>query len=166
MPLSLKKNIDRFNLASDTFINQEKTQFFFINTSPCIQRHLATLLGFQILSLPTKYLGDPLLPKALHNPSLELLLAKMESKLRSWTHRSLSLPGRALLISSLNPPSVPFLSSSCLDEVHVRNFRSHPVSVSLIFQPKLNAETPVSAYVSALFQHMSQHCFSIYSALF
>jgi hypothetical protein len=33
----------------------------------------------------------------------------------------------------------------------------NPVSVSLIFQPKLNAETPVLA----LFQHMSQHCFSI-----
>ena len=39
----------------------------------------------------------------------------------------------------------------------VRNFRSHAVPVSLIFQPKLNAETPVLA----LFQHMSQHCFSI-----
>jgi hypothetical protein len=33
----------------------------------------------------------------------------------------------------------------------------NPVSVSLIFQPNLNVETPVSA----LFQHMSQHCFSI-----
>jgi hypothetical protein len=46
MPLSLKKNIDRFNLASDTFINQEKTQVFFFNTSPYIQRHMVALLGF------------------------------------------------------------------------------------------------------------------------
>jgi hypothetical protein len=77
----LKKNLDLFNLASGIVINQEKTQVFFFNTPPYIQRHLATLLGFQILSLPAKYLGAPFLSKSLHDPSWELLLAKMESKL-------------------------------------------------------------------------------------
>jgi hypothetical protein len=61
-----------------------------------------------------------------------------------------------------------------------KNLDPNLVSVSLIYQPKLNAETPVSTlvqhmlqhcfsichsgvstYVSALFQHMSQQCFNI-----
>jgi hypothetical protein len=51
----------------------------------------------------------------------------------------------------------------------------NPVSVSLIFQPKLNAQTQfqhyfsicystVSAYVSTLLQHMFQHNFNTISA--
>jgi hypothetical protein len=64
-----------------------------------------------------------------------------------------------------------FLATNCA--ITGVNFSDpNPVSVSLIFQPKLNAQTQfqhcfsicfstVSAYVSALFQHMLQHCFSI-----
>jgi hypothetical protein len=55
------------------------------------QRHLATFLSFQLLSLFSKYLGAPLLSKVLHDPSWEMLLEKMEFKLQSWTHRSLSM---------------------------------------------------------------------------
>jgi hypothetical protein len=43
--------------------------------------------------------------------------------------------------------------------------KSHPVSVSLIFQSNLNAKlsfSTVSAYATAVFQHLLQPCFSIY----
>jgi hypothetical protein len=60
---------------------------------------MATLLGFQPSSLPTKYLGAPLLLKALHNPSWEEIMAKLEAKLSSWIHHFLSLPGHVLLIN-------------------------------------------------------------------
>jgi hypothetical protein len=76
-----KSILDLFNSASSTVINQEKSHLFFFNTPPSVQRHLSNLLGFQISSLPAKYLGAPLLSKVLHNPSWELLLDKMEEKL-------------------------------------------------------------------------------------
>jgi hypothetical protein len=57
-------------------------------------------------------------------------------------------------------------SSDTVVVVFVKISDPNPVSVSLIFQPKLNAKpsfNTVSAYVPTLFQHMFQHCFSICS---
>ena len=48
---------------------------------------------------------------------------------------------------------------------HVNISKSHPVSVSLIFQSNLNAKlsfSTVSAYAIVVFQHLLQPCFSIY----
>jgi hypothetical protein len=65
---SFKTILDLFNLASGIVINHEKTQIFFFNTPPYVQRHFSTFLGFQISSLLAKYLGAPLLFKMLHDP--------------------------------------------------------------------------------------------------
>jgi hypothetical protein len=51
------------------------------------------------------------------------------------------------------------------NQVLIFNSKSHPVSVSLIFQSNLNAKlsfSTVSAYATAVFQHLLQQCFSIY----
>ena len=51
------------------------------------------------------------------------------------------------------------------NQVLIFNSKSHPVSVSLIFQSNLNAKlsfSTVSAYATAVFQHLLQPCFSIY----
>jgi hypothetical protein len=82
-------------------INLEKSQFFFFNTSIPVQRHISKILGFQKASIPSKYLGAPLLDKAAQNSTWQELLEKLETKLTNWTHRFLTLPGRILLIKSV-----------------------------------------------------------------
>lgn len=59
------------------------------------------ITDFQQSSLPTKYLGAPLVENALHNISWEHLLATMESKVLSWTFRTLNLPTCLLHINSV-----------------------------------------------------------------
>jgi mannosylglycoprotein endo-beta-mannosidase len=94
-----KKTLDLFNLALGTIINREKSQVLFFNTPEAIQWPVTTLLGFQPSSLPSKYLGSPLLLKALHNPSWEEIATKVEAKISSWNHHFLSFPGCVLLIN-------------------------------------------------------------------
>jgi hypothetical protein len=55
-------------------------------------------MGFQRASLPSKYLGVPLLDKSLRNPGWQELLTKIKEHLNCWTHRFLTLAGRILLI--------------------------------------------------------------------
>jgi hypothetical protein len=93
--------LDIYKEASGTIINLSKSQFFFFNTPIHVQRNIARILGFQRASLPSKYLGAPLIDKAIWNTSWQELLEKLETKLINWTHRFLTLPGRILLIKSV-----------------------------------------------------------------
>jgi hypothetical protein len=56
-------------------------------------------------------------------------------------------------------------STECTSVCIVNFSKSHPVSVSLIFQSNLNAKlsfSTVSSYATAVFQHLLQPCFNIY----
>jgi hypothetical protein len=63
------------------FINQGKYLIFFFNPPFNIQCNIVIILGFQGGSLPSKYLGSPLVENALINISWEELLTKLEQKL-------------------------------------------------------------------------------------
>jgi len=69
--------------ASGTSINSEKSHIFFFNTPRAIQIHISCILGFSRSSLPSKYLGIPLIGNALCNSSWEDLLASLENCLTS-----------------------------------------------------------------------------------
>ena len=56
---SIKKLLHTFSLAC-TAINEEKYQIYFFNTWIIIQRNILKILHFQARSLPSKYLGAPL----------------------------------------------------------------------------------------------------------
>jgi hypothetical protein len=82
-------------------MQQGKSQIFFFNTPPPIQRHITEILGFRRSSLPSKYLGIPLIDNALRNSSWEHLLSSFAKRLSSWTLRVLNLPSRLVLLRSV-----------------------------------------------------------------
>jgi hypothetical protein len=74
-----KAILETFMIASGALINQDKSQIFFLNTPLRVQRNTTRLLGFQRSSLPSNYLGDPLLENSIRNISSESLLPKLEN---------------------------------------------------------------------------------------
>eukprot|EP00253_Pinus_taeda_P014772 PITA_14772 len=65
------------------------------------KRNLSKILKIQRNSLPTKYLGIPLSEYAPKAANWEDLLNKMKAKLSSWTHRSLNMASRLVLVKSV-----------------------------------------------------------------
>eukprot|EP00253_Pinus_taeda_P033499 PITA_33499 len=91
----------RLKEASGTNINTAKSQIYFFHTPPVTQFAIARILGFTIDSLPSKYLGAPLIASALKHASWHILLEKLESRLNLWTHRTLNISSRLVLIKAV-----------------------------------------------------------------
>jgi hypothetical protein len=115
-----KKILDLFNLASGTVINQEKNSGFLFQHFPLYSTtsgHLAWLSNFvpssQIFrSSPSVQISSrPILGAPSGQNGSQTL--KLDSPV-SFPTRSCPLDK----VGSLDPPFVPFLSSSCPDEVH------------------------------------------------
>jgi hypothetical protein len=98
---SLKEILQTFSDASGLECNKDKSQIFFFNTPPPIQHHISEILGFNRSSLPSKYLGIPLIDNALRNSSWENLLSSFSKRLSSWTFRALNLPSRLILLKAV-----------------------------------------------------------------
>jgi hypothetical protein len=98
---SLLDILQTFSDASGLDCNKDKSQIFFFNTPPPVQCHIYGLLGFNRSSLPSKYLGIPLIDNALWNSSWEHLLSSFSKRLSSWTYRALNLPNRLTLLQSI-----------------------------------------------------------------
>eukprot|EP00253_Pinus_taeda_P011523 PITA_11523 len=96
-----KDILSTFSDASGALINRVKSQIFFFNTPVSTQRSISHILGFTIASLPSKYLGAPMIASALKHSSWRDLLEKLEAKLFLWTHRSLNMASRVVLIKSI-----------------------------------------------------------------
>lgn len=95
---TFKSILSNFSDAFGALINKIKSQIFFFNTPPPTQRAIARILGFTIASLPSKYLGAPLIASALKHSSWKDLLEKLEARLFLWTHRVLNITNRLVLI--------------------------------------------------------------------
>jgi hypothetical protein len=93
--------LDVFLSASGMQLNLDKSHIFFFNSPNILQLKISRILGFQRSSLPSRYLGAPLLEKDIRNLGWQELLTKLENRLNCWTHRFLTLPGRILLIKSV-----------------------------------------------------------------
>eukprot|EP00253_Pinus_taeda_P033291 PITA_33291 len=96
-----KSLLTDFSEASGTSINTAKSHIYFFHTPPVTQFAIARILGFIIDSLPSKYLGAPLIASALKHASWRILLEKIESRLSLWTHRSLNIASRLVLIKAV-----------------------------------------------------------------
>ena len=57
---SFKKSMTLFAKASGLALNPNKSQVFFLNTTPATQRNIIWILGFSRGTMPSKYLGIPL----------------------------------------------------------------------------------------------------------
>eukprot|EP00253_Pinus_taeda_P011019 PITA_11019 len=98
---AFKLILKNFSEASGALINKVKSEIFFFNTPPVTQREIARILGFTIASLPSKYLGAPLFALAIKHSTWSCLLEKLEAKLFLWTHRTLNMSGRLVLIKAI-----------------------------------------------------------------
>lgn len=84
-------------MASGMEVNFSKLKIFFFNTHIAIQRNVSRILGFQRDSLPSKYLGVPLMVKPMLKSIQEPLIINMQDKIRKWENMSLNLAGRLVL---------------------------------------------------------------------
>jgi len=75
----IKAILSTFSDASGALINQIKSQIFFFNTLVITQRAIGCIMGFSSASLPSKYLGAPLMASALKHSSWKQLLEKLEA---------------------------------------------------------------------------------------
>jgi len=55
-----------FSMATGMEVNLSKSKIFFINTNITISRNISINIGFQRDSLPTKYVGTPLIARPTH----------------------------------------------------------------------------------------------------
>lgn len=97
----LKAILSNFSDAFGALINRVKSQIFFFNTPAPSQKAITRILGFTIASLPSKYLGAPLIATALKHSSWRDLLEKLEARLFLWTHRALNISSRLVLIKAV-----------------------------------------------------------------
>ena len=58
---AIKNMLESFKRASGLEVNKDKSQIFYFNTPLITQRNINIILEFSEGSLPTKYLGAPLL---------------------------------------------------------------------------------------------------------
>eukprot|EP00253_Pinus_taeda_P023835 PITA_23835 len=91
---AIKSLLNLFSEASGTTINASKSQLFFFHTPILTQRNIARILGFPMAALASKYLGAPLFDSAIKHASWRSLLDNLESRLSSWTYRSLIIASR------------------------------------------------------------------------
>jgi hypothetical protein len=57
------KILNDFSVASKISINSGKSKILFFNTPEAIQLHISRIRGYPWSSLPSKYLGIPLIDK-------------------------------------------------------------------------------------------------------
>eukprot|EP00253_Pinus_taeda_P030389 PITA_30389 len=93
-----KALLNDFSEASGTNVNCTKSQIFFFHTPPAVNTAVTFILGFPSAALPSKYLGALLTASAIKQSTWQSLLEKLESHLNLWTHRTLNLFSRVVLI--------------------------------------------------------------------
>jgi len=97
----LKSILSLFVEASGMENNPRKSSIYFFNTPLTSQRNIARILGFQVGTLPTKYLGIPLSDTTIRQASWQDLLDKLKSKLNDWALRALNFPSRLTLVKAV-----------------------------------------------------------------
>jgi len=97
----LKTLLTDFLEASRASINHSKSQTFFFHTPSITQSTILCILGFSSVKLPSSYLGALLIASALKHSSWRILLENLEARLSSWTHISLNMASRLVLIKAV-----------------------------------------------------------------
>ena len=98
---AIKQTLEAFKRASGLEVNKDKSQIFYFNTPLVTRRNITRILEFVEGSLPSKYLGAPLLEGKATQKHWKELLDKMVSKLNNWTYRSLNFPSRLTLVKAV-----------------------------------------------------------------
>jgi len=120
--------MEAFGTSIDHLMSQKK----FFNTPLVVQFHVSRILGFSQSSLPSKYLGSPLIVYDVSSASLEDLLTKIDKNLSNWTFRD------SKYCWSPYPPQFYSLSYSslslfypCFSQTYTQSHKNYPVKISL-----------------------------------
>ncbi|XP_010445721.1 PREDICTED: uncharacterized protein LOC104728445 [Camelina sativa] len=100
-----------FSLLSGLSMNKDKTDLFLAGVNQDETSRIGTL-GFNLGSLPIRYLGLPLTHRKLRIYDYRPLLDKISAKFSSWLARALSYAGRKALITSAIYGIVNFWASA------------------------------------------------------
>lgn len=93
--------IQSFSLYSGLLPNTQKSQCFFANTKPEPKQAILSILGFQQGTLPTKFLGVPLISSKLSYNDCIPLIHRITQRAASWTSQFLAYSSRLQLIKSI-----------------------------------------------------------------
>lgn len=94
---SLREVLAEFEEFSGLRINAEKSSII-LSKRVSDKAQTASILGFQLKELPIKYLGVPLIGKAIRFSDCDGLLAELRNILTRWSSKKLSYMGRIRLV--------------------------------------------------------------------
>ena len=97
----IKAALDEFAWLSGLTINPVKSHVFISGVSEEDCDQLRTILGFQMGTLPVRYLGVPLITSRLQISDCAPLVERILSRIRLWTSATLTYAGRLQLIKSV-----------------------------------------------------------------
>lgn len=103
--------LDDFGSWSGLKMNRSKTELFTSGLDEDESRSIASF-GFNVGSLPVRYLGLPLMNRKLRISDYELLLQKLINRFRSWAIKTLSFAGRLLLLNIVIAGTINFWIST------------------------------------------------------
>ena len=109
---NIKTCLINFGKASGMEVNEQKSLVFFFNTPQITRRNICRILGFQEISLPSKYLGGPLENSKVRKGSWLELLEKMRKCLTNWTIWPLNFASRLILVKSILQAMLVYLFSA------------------------------------------------------
>ena len=95
----LKQAMYSFFVLSSLSANASKSQIFVAGPDIHYRNELVSIFGFQLGSLPVRYLGVPLISTELSAKDCKYLLEKIGARIKSWTSKHLSYAGRLQLIN-------------------------------------------------------------------
>ncbi|KAL0431458.1 UNVERIFIED_CONTAM: hypothetical protein Sradi_0771800 [Sesamum radiatum] len=96
-----KEILDDFAGLSGLQVNAHKSHIIVSRSASTNQQRLAGQLGFQVGSLPLKYLGVPLVSSRLTIQQCQPLIRKMEDRILAWGSQFMSFAARIQLIKDV-----------------------------------------------------------------
>ena len=88
----IKECLNTFLEANSLEINKEKSQTYFLNTPRITKRNILRILEFLECSLPSKYLGAPMVESTIKQVSWKELVDKILKKAQSLDFQSPQFP--------------------------------------------------------------------------
>ncbi|XP_010481131.1 PREDICTED: uncharacterized protein LOC104759967 [Camelina sativa] len=108
---NITKVLQDFSVLSGLSMNKDKTDLYLAGVNQDETLRIGTL-GFNLGSLPIRYLGLPLMHRKLQICDYSPLLDKISAKFSSWSAHALSYAGRKALITSVIYGVVNFWASA------------------------------------------------------
>lgn len=94
----LMEGVNAFSAMSGLHPNKNKSSCFFANVAENIQHIIITSTGFQLGSLPVRYLGLPLISTKLTQRDCSVLIRNICDRIETWTSKLLNHSGRMQLL--------------------------------------------------------------------